>query len=683
MADQKLTELTATTTPADGDILYQVSDPATTPVDRKITWTSIKAFLKTYFDSLYPPKTEASTSATGLAPQATAPAAGLYNYVGITNGETAYTNKALFDATSPSTQAFADTAVVGTATVAARLDHKHAMMAAPTSVSGNAGTVTNATLTTALTVNTGTVTLTGNVANTSALTLAAGASSVSGANTGDQFTAETISTLIGRGSAAGAGAAQEITLGTGLAMSGTTLNASAVAPALAFELDVNNDWQPVATTPNDTYFDLDVNSDVQPTLYNYGEGDGDIMIGADTAIEYTIYALELGLDGNLTPSTITPYNDVFELDANGDFQTTLPSPIYSDNADMIIVESDNSVSSSLDLFASATNSGSVQEATSAQVIAGTAVGSSNARLYVNPATLLTNYTFGDGSDGDVTITGGTTTLIRDMYYNNLTVSSTGLLATDGFRIYVKGTVSGSGTIYAPTGTAGSGVTGGAANGTGALKTTAGVNGAAAVAGVGGGAGSAGTGGSLGSDGTLGGAGGQATNPGGSPGAVGTIVTNSSKLVSCDGIINIIAFTKTGTIIIQRSCGGSGGGQGGGTGVTPTGGAGGGSGASGGIIWLAANTWSGTFVLQALGGAGGDGGNGTSGGGAAGGGGGGAGGNGGLSMVIYGTKTWTGSYYLLGGKGGNGGNPINAGSVGVNGSNGNVGTYFEIQRASIL
>ncbi len=54
------------------------------------------------------------------------------------------------------------------------------------SVTGNAATVTNATLTTALTVNTGTVTLIGNVLNTSALTIGAGAVSVSGANTGDQ-----------------------------------------------------------------------------------------------------------------------------------------------------------------------------------------------------------------------------------------------------------------------------------------------------------------------------------------------------------------------------------------------------------------------------------------------------------------------------------------------------------------
>lgn len=49
-----------------------------------------------------------------------------------------------------------------------------------------AGAVTNATLTTAVTVDTGTVGLTGNAANTSVLTLGAGASSVAGDNSGDQ-----------------------------------------------------------------------------------------------------------------------------------------------------------------------------------------------------------------------------------------------------------------------------------------------------------------------------------------------------------------------------------------------------------------------------------------------------------------------------------------------------------------
>ncbi|OGO03989.1 MAG: hypothetical protein A2Y91_03420 [Chloroflexi bacterium RBG_13_54_8] len=70
---------------------------------------------------------DVSTTRHGLAPKAIAPAAGLVNVYGIANGETAITNKALFDATSPSTQAIGDAAAVGTATVATRRDHKHAM----------------------------------------------------------------------------------------------------------------------------------------------------------------------------------------------------------------------------------------------------------------------------------------------------------------------------------------------------------------------------------------------------------------------------------------------------------------------------------------------------------------------------------------------------------------------------
>ena len=72
----------------------------------------------------------ASTSSHGFVVKATAPAANILNVVGIANGETVYTNKSIFDATSPTTQAFGDAAVAGTSLIAAHRDHKHAMPAA-------------------------------------------------------------------------------------------------------------------------------------------------------------------------------------------------------------------------------------------------------------------------------------------------------------------------------------------------------------------------------------------------------------------------------------------------------------------------------------------------------------------------------------------------------------------------
>ncbi len=53
--------------------------------------------------------------------------------------------------------------------------------------------------------------------------------------------------------------------------------------------------------------------------------------------------------------------------------------------------------------------------------------------------------FGDGSDGDVTISVDTT-LTRDMFYNNLTVNAGITLTTAGYRIFVKNTLTNRGTI---------------------------------------------------------------------------------------------------------------------------------------------------------------------------------------------------------------------------------------------
>lgn len=100
-----------------------------------------------------------------------------------------------------------------------------------TAASLRAGTVTNATFTTALTVNTGTLTLTANAANTSVLTIGAGAVSVSGANTGDQTITLTgavtgagtgsFATSLGSFTSANLLAALTDETGTGLAVFGT------------------------------------------------------------------------------------------------------------------------------------------------------------------------------------------------------------------------------------------------------------------------------------------------------------------------------------------------------------------------------------------------------------------------------------------------------------------------------
>src|SRR3990167_7458561 len=118
--------------------------------------------------------------------------------------------------------------------------------------------------------------------------------------------------------------------------------------------------------------------------------------------------------------------------------------------------------------------------------------------------------FGDGSDGDVTISSNTT-LTRDMFYKNLTINLGIVLTTASFRIFVQEQLLNKGTIQNNGNTGGNGGVGGdSSGGSGGAGGTAGAAGAALTAG------------SLpvGAAGTAGGAGGA----GGGSGAGGTVGT---------------------------------------------------------------------------------------------------------------------------------------------------------------
>lgn len=297
--------------------------------------------------------------------------------------------------------------------------------------------------------------------------------------------------------------------------------------------------------------------------------------------------------------------------------------------------------------------------------------------------------FGDGSDGVVTII-GTVTLSRDMYYSTLTIAGT--LVTNGYAIFVSGTLSGAGTIKYPdstVGVAGSGSTGGAGGAitaaTGKFKNIAG--GAGANGGPNAGTVGGSTTASPGVVGVAGGAGGNSNGSNGGAGGAAGAVSIYTKFGIFAHLTELgVDLTATPTYVYLTGSAASGGGGGGGqNGISQNGGGGGGGGASGGLILIMASTWAGSFTIQASGAVGGAGGTGAN--TSTGGGGGGGGGSGGVAIIIYGTKTWTGSYSLAGGAGGAGGPPNNSGGgtglVGTTGPTGTTGASYEYLITSLV
>lgn len=240
--------------------------------------------------------------------------------------------------------------------------------------------------------------------------------------------------------------------------------------------------------------------------------------------------------------------------------------------------------------------------------------------------------YGDGSDGNVTIS-GTTTLARDMYYNNLAV--TGTLNTANFRVFVAGTFSGNGTVQnngagvfsvglVPAGPAGAIAAG--AGAAGKTSAGAGTTPAGATFGLGGAGGAGGTSGA-----NAGGAGAVTTGTevqGGTgalrdPYNAGLGRRNSASLSygggSGGGSGGITTGTQTGTdgaggqgggniAISTRLCTFSGAitasGANGSTAAATTGGGGGGGG--GGTIVVVTSSVTQTFTTSAAGGSGGSG-----------------------------------------------------------------------------
>lgn len=340
--------------------------------------------------------------------------------------------------------------------------------------------------------------------------------------------------------------------------------------------------------------------------------------------------------------------------------------------------------------------GSVGVTLSGQTIQFSGAGSSGGGGAAGSSALL-DAIYGNGADGDVTIAAGTTSLARTMYYNNLIV--TGTLDTNGWQVFVKGTISGVGTVsdeIGANGTNGGNGTGAAGGAAGAAGGSAGGNvlGAGSVGIIGrvGGFNAVGLAGSNGqkatmarSDGTtidypLTAAGGAGANAGGAGNGLSTPGDNTLQPKPTHFPTCIALRDPNGTQITFASMIGKqpGSGSGGGS-ATGGGGGSGGSGGSGGAVVLVAKTWSGSFIVRAKGGTGGNGGNGFVTSGNNGGGGGGGGGAGGYICAIYASRSgWSGTVTAPGGTGGTGGTGNGGGANGGNGTTGPAGIVIEYQ-----
>jgi hypothetical protein len=252
--------------------------------------------------------------------------------------------------------------------------------------------------------------------------------------------------------------------------------------------------------------------------------------------------------------------------------------------------------------------------------------------------------FGDGSDGDVVLN-GPSTLVRDMFYRNLTVTNNAVLNTGGFRIFVQQLLTiDAGSVIKRNGLDAAGAVGGAALGAGTIN----------------GSGSAGRNGGLGAGlngasqafalGGSGGAGGAAGANNGGTGGVSTIAAAAGAPRWLPSASELVDFNSAGLYT-----GGLGGGAGGGDGANNGGASGGGA----GPMVISARNIVNNGSITATGGAGAAGTGGNAGGG--------GGGGGGVIILVYRARVAQGTITANGGALGAGigtGNPGIAGNPGL-------------------
>jgi len=240
-------------------------------------------------------------------------------------------------------------------------------------------------------------------------------------------------------------------------------------------------------------------------------------------------------------------------------------------------------------------------------------------LIANLMQTFDDLTFGRGTDGDVVIASGTTTLTRDMYYESLDVQSGATLKTANFRVFVRGALTIGGTIDADPDVAAGSLIGGHPTVAGQTASAAGAAGVGTRA--------------LGGNGAAGGTGNGGANAGGAGGTAALPPLQRIPEVLLGRILD-----STGMLALYGGAsGGAGGGSG--TGTSGTGGAG------GGLLMLVARdiVWAGG-TCTAIGDTGGD---------ATGGGnnGGGGGGGGGTIIQIAHFHTGSSAFNVNGGVGG--------------------------------